>query len=331
MTYTYDGDGKRISKSNGKLYWYGTGSDPITETDAGGNSPVEYVFFSGKRIARRDAAGAVAYDIADHLGSAREVVSSAGTLLDDSDFYPFGGERPTITPTSGNTYKFTGKERDTESGLDDFGARYYSSTLGRWLSPDWSATPTAVPYADLTDPQTLNLYGYLRGNPLLHEDADGHCCKYSVSSVADWVTEKLQTGAALVGDAAVKTGNGYVAGATTFAAGMTNDIVGGIVDSFKAGDSVGACLDSCNAVDLGDAIGQDLGRTAGLVDLAAGAAGALPETGETSNAPATKASGTPGHGENTAAQYGREVHRNYNPGEGYDKKVTFPSGRNLTP
>ena len=72
-------------------------------------------------------------------------------------------------------YRFTGKERDTESGNDYFEARYYSSAMGRFLSPDWSAKEEPVPYAKLDDPQTLNLYGYLRNNPLGGVDADGHC------------------------------------------------------------------------------------------------------------------------------------------------------------
>jgi RHS repeat-associated protein len=55
-------------------------------------------------------------------------------------------------------YKFTGKERDTETGNDAFGARYYGSGLGRFMSADWSAVPEPVPYANLTNPQTLNLY-----------------------------------------------------------------------------------------------------------------------------------------------------------------------------
>ena len=42
-----------------------------------------------------------------------------------------------------------GKERDSETGLDYFGARYYGSTMGRFLSPDWSAAPMPVPYASL--------------------------------------------------------------------------------------------------------------------------------------------------------------------------------------
>ena len=68
----------------------------------------------------------------------------------------------------------TGKERDAESGNDYFGARYYASTMGRFMSPDWSKSPEAVPYADLEKPQTLNLYTYADNNPLSVTDADGH-------------------------------------------------------------------------------------------------------------------------------------------------------------
>jgi RHS repeat-associated protein len=45
--------------------------------------------------------------------------------------------------------RFTGKERDTESGNDYFGARYYASSMGRFMSPDWDSKPQAVPYASL--------------------------------------------------------------------------------------------------------------------------------------------------------------------------------------
>jgi RHS repeat-associated protein len=62
-------------------------------------------------------------------------------------------------------YKFEGKERDSETGNDDFGARYYTSRFGRWLSADWSSVPVAVPYANLTNPQTLNLYAMVSDDP----------------------------------------------------------------------------------------------------------------------------------------------------------------------
>jgi len=68
----------------------------------------------------------------------------------------------------------TGKERDTESGNDYFGARYYASNMGRWMSPDWAAKAIPVPYAKLDNPQTLNLYAYVGNNPLSRRDPDGH-------------------------------------------------------------------------------------------------------------------------------------------------------------
>ncbi len=70
---------------------------------------------------------------------------------------------------------FTGKERDAESGNDYFEARYYSSAMGRFMSPDWSAKEEPVPYAQLDDPQSLNLYAYVRNNPLTRTDLTGHC------------------------------------------------------------------------------------------------------------------------------------------------------------
>jgi RHS repeat-associated protein len=70
--------------------------------------------------------------------------------------------------------RYTGKERDTESGLDYFGARYYASSMGRWMSPDWAAKVQPVPYSKLDNPQTLNLYSYVGNNPLSRFDPDGH-------------------------------------------------------------------------------------------------------------------------------------------------------------
>ena len=68
----------------------------------------------------------------------------------------------------------TGKERDAESGNDYLGARYYSSNIGRFMSPDWSAQAEPVPYSSLGNPQSLNLYAYVHDNPMSGFDADGH-------------------------------------------------------------------------------------------------------------------------------------------------------------
>ena len=48
--------------------------------------------------------------------------------------------------------RYTGKERDTESGNDYFEARYYASSMGRFMYPDWASNPRAVPYATYANP-----------------------------------------------------------------------------------------------------------------------------------------------------------------------------------
>ena len=137
---------------------------------------INYVYFGGDRVARRDGiTGPISYYFSDHLKTASVVTDSTGNNIEaESDYYPWGGELQFVNNDS-NHYKFTGKERDSESGLDYFGARYYSNGLGRFISADWSATPIPVPYADFGDPQSLNLYSYVRNIPTIRIDADGHC------------------------------------------------------------------------------------------------------------------------------------------------------------
>lgn len=72
----------------------------------------------------------------------------------------------------------TGKERDSESGLDYFGARYYASSMGRFISPDDFG-------GHLEDPQTLNRYTYVRNNPLRYTDPTGHDLQESCTQTKD--------------------------------------------------------------------------------------------------------------------------------------------------
>ena len=167
-TYLYDGDGIRVGKSGGAasptLYW---GAGTLVESDASGNVTSEYIFLGGKRIARRDVTtGSMYYYFADALGSSNVVATASGAIENESDFYPFGGESPVTDGLTNQHYKFEGKERDANTsstsqpqGLDYFGARFDSSAMGRFMSPDWANSPEPVPYAKLGNPQSLNLYG----------------------------------------------------------------------------------------------------------------------------------------------------------------------------
>ena len=123
--------------------------------------------------------------LADRLGTTQIELSAEGWPLSQGEFTPYGQEithgstlnafGPQPADGSSMHFKFTGKERESDTGFDYFGARYYSSVIGRFSSPDWSAKPEAVPYSSLDNPQSLNLYTYVGNSPLSRVDADGHC------------------------------------------------------------------------------------------------------------------------------------------------------------
>jgi len=173
--YSYDGDGQRVEKSGGMIYWHGAGGEVLDETDLQGNLKDEYVYFGGKRIAERDSSGNIYYYGEDHLGSSRVMVQAGQTSpCYDADFLPYGQEVD-YTSNCGSHFKFTGKERDTETGLDNFGTRYNSSSLGRFMSPDTLNT------LDLSHPQKLNRYAYASNNPTTLVDVEGRCAAPAVS------------------------------------------------------------------------------------------------------------------------------------------------------
>jgi len=97
------------------------------------------------------AGGGVKYLVGDHLGSTRAVLDAGGVVVKRYDFQPFGAE----IGRTGNGYdgadavklKFTGKERDVESGLDYLGARYYGAVMGRFASPDPRKESTKILYS----------------------------------------------------------------------------------------------------------------------------------------------------------------------------------------
>jgi RHS repeat-associated protein len=134
--------------------------------------------------------------------------------------------------------QFTGKERDTETGLDYFGARYYASNMGRWMSPDWSSSPEAVPYATLSNPQSLNLYSYVGNNPMSTADADGHCC----SDWADWIDSKVQVARDFYTPSA--NDSHAMAATKTFVGGFSGDVTSGAGDVFRLGNGTAAAIDN---------------------------------------------------------------------------------------
>jgi RHS repeat-associated protein len=173
ILYDYDPEGHRVRRSGASV------SEVVYVYDRSGQLTAEY---GGDT----QTAG-VKYLTTDYLGSTRVLTDVNTNAIGRYDYLPFG---ESLGVSSGNPrfgiagygpvdqsvrLRFTSKERDAETGLDFFGARYFSGAQGRFTSPDWSGAPQPIPFADLPDPQTLNLYSYVRNNPLKTRDEDGHC------------------------------------------------------------------------------------------------------------------------------------------------------------
>ena len=175
--YVYNAAGRRVRKTTGSTsvdYLYDLAGQEITELTSAGAWNRGEVYAGGRHLATYNG-GTTNLIHADWLGTERVRTTAAGASCENITSLPFG-DGQSISGSCGDAspMHFTGKERDSESNLDYFGARYYSSSMGRWMSPDWSANPEAVPYSKLDDPQTLNLYGYVRNNPMSSVDTDGH-------------------------------------------------------------------------------------------------------------------------------------------------------------
>jgi RHS repeat-associated protein len=197
--YLYDADGTRVAKGSISVwscdptvngfqttsdYILGPKGEQVTEMGVGGAASSNSsdgtttsglawqhtnVYAGSSLIATYDNDGLHFY-FNDPLGTRRAQTDSAGVLEQTCSSLPFGDA---LNCSGGNLtapteHHFTGKERDTESGNDYFGARYYSSAMGRFMSPDdfWKDT-------NLADPQSLNKYAYARNNPLRYIDPTG--------------------------------------------------------------------------------------------------------------------------------------------------------------
>src|SRR5262245_53256143 len=196
--YLYDGNGRRVKKIVGGVatrFEYGKDDELIAEwndADSPNKNVQKDYFYKGGELFATKAVGSSEYQFAtsDHLGSPRAWTDGYGNLIAGGrhDYLPFGEELSAGVGIRSASLgygddsvrqKFTSKVRDAETGLDYFGARYFSSVQGRFTSVD-EAPPKLI------NPQTLNKYRYALNNPLYYIDPDGN--QEKKESFLDWLS-----------------------------------------------------------------------------------------------------------------------------------------------
>jgi RHS repeat-associated protein len=180
--YIYDADGDRVGKFTPSTFSCASPSvvtagmvlgfegEQLSEVTGSGFWDHSNAFANGQLLATYKSSH-LYFSLNDWLGTRRAELSRSCTPLTTYSNLPFG---TALTTTGGCPYTteqhFTGKERDSDSTNDYFGARYYTSTMGRFLSADDSDLSNT----DLANPQSLNLYSYAGNSPLKNIDPDGH-------------------------------------------------------------------------------------------------------------------------------------------------------------
>jgi RHS repeat-associated protein len=229
QVYIYDATGGRVAKlsSSGVLssvYILGAGGQQITEVNGSGQWEHSDIYTPGGRLLATYtlATSAYHYNLTDWLGTKRMQTVASGNQEEICTSYPFGDGLSCTGGADATEQHFTGKDRDSESGLDYFGARYLSSNFGRFMTPDWAASPSDVPYAKFGDPQSLNLYGYVLNNPNTGIDTDGHFDTFihSEADIVDWAAEDAAAQAA-AGQGAAQANSAPQAPASSSPSGQT--------------------------------------------------------------------------------------------------------------
>jgi RHS repeat-associated protein len=160
--YVYDANGRRVRKiASGVTTEYIYGAGGVVAEKVGTTWTVGYVYLNGQLLAQYKN-GTTYFAHKDHLGSTRLLTKPDGSYdpADVYDYLPFG--EPVGSTSTTTSHKFTGHERDAESGLDFMQARYYFSPSGRFSTVDPENAG-----AKHSDPQSWNAYAYARNNPVV--------------------------------------------------------------------------------------------------------------------------------------------------------------------
>lgn len=145
-----------------------------------------YYFANNELVAKKNNDGSIYYIHNDHLGSSSVITNSSGSLVEATSYDPWG---KVLSGATKSKFAYTGQERDNETGLDYYNARYYSPDIHRFTQPD----PVI---ADVYNPQMLNRYSYVLNNPLRYTDPTGN--QSLLSSLISTVTNAVKSAISFV-------------------------------------------------------------------------------------------------------------------------------------
>jgi RHS repeat-associated protein len=179
-TYSYDGRSLRVKKVAGgtttAYIFSGTRAIAEYQNGAAPSSPTREYIYSGASLLAKIESGAVEYYHPDQL-SVRLMTDSSGNVIGQQAHYPFGEQWYAQDTTT--KWFFTSYERDSESGNDYSTFRYNTNRFGRFGSPDLLA-------GSVGDPQSLNRYAYVRGDPVNLVDPLGLDCNWWENGDTPW-------------------------------------------------------------------------------------------------------------------------------------------------
>ena len=151
-------------------YFYSIDGRLLAEYDGNGNCVKDYIYMGNRLIAEyQPLAPKYYYYTTDQINSTRIITDSNGTVVYSALFDPYGGMQKEGVNTYQPSLKFSGKERESSSDYDYFGARYYGHNQYRFLSVD----PIINKEEALANPQLWNLYSYCRNSPVTYSDPNG--------------------------------------------------------------------------------------------------------------------------------------------------------------
>ncbi|MGE5340870.1 MAG: RHS repeat domain-containing protein, partial [Candidatus Omnitrophota bacterium] len=142
----------------------------LSEYDGSGNCLRDYVYMGNRLIGDyQPGSGTYHYYMSDQVSSTRVISDGSGNIVYSEAYGPYGDIQKSFKTDYIPRLTYSGKEREADSGLDYFGARYFQNRLYRFISVD--------PFVDkdkaLVNPQSWNLYAYCRNNPITYFDPDG--------------------------------------------------------------------------------------------------------------------------------------------------------------